>query len=42
MPASLTAKQGVYRVAIDIGLDSIRQQCQHFNQWLLRLENMIL
>nr|WP_238360826.1 DUF4276 family protein [Iningainema tapete] len=28
-------------LAIDIGLDSIRQQCQHFNQWLLRLENII-
>ncbi|MDF5724254.1 MAG: hypothetical protein PUP91_28075 [Rhizonema sp. PD37] len=27
-------------LAIDIGLDSIRQQCQHFNQWLLRLENI--
>lgn len=24
--------------AIDIGLDSIRQQCQHFNQWLLSPE----
>jgi hypothetical protein len=28
-------------LAIDIGLDAIRQQCQHFNQWLLRLENLI-
>lgn len=27
-------------IAIDIGLDTIRQQCQHFNQWLLRLENI--
>lgn len=27
-------------IAIDIGLDIIRQQCQHFNQWLLRLENI--
>ncbi|MBR8840719.1 MAG: DUF4276 family protein [Stigonema ocellatum SAG 48.90 = DSM 106950] len=27
-------------VAIDIGLDSIRQQCQHFNQWLLSIENL--
>jgi hypothetical protein len=29
-------------LAIDIGLDTIRQQCQHFNLWLLRLESMIL
>jgi hypothetical protein len=29
-------------LAIDIGLDAIRQQCQHFHQWLLRLENLIL
>ena len=29
-------------LAIDIGLDAIRQQCQHFNQWLLRLETVIL
>ncbi|KYC43765.1 hypothetical protein WA1_00955 [Scytonema hofmannii PCC 7110] len=29
-------------LAIDIGLDSIRQQCQHFNQWLLRLESILL
>lgn len=28
-------------LALDIGLDSIRQQCQHFNQWLLRLESII-
>jgi Domain of unknown function (DUF4276) len=28
-------------IAIDIGLEAIRQQCQHFNQWLLRLENLI-
>lgn len=27
-------------IAIDIGLEAIRQQCQHFNQWLLRLENL--
>ncbi|BAZ08950.1 hypothetical protein NIES4071_07560 [Calothrix sp. NIES-4071] len=27
-------------IAIDIGLETIRQQCQHFNQWLLRLENL--
>ncbi|RUT01251.1 hypothetical protein DSM106972_068020 [Dulcicalothrix desertica PCC 7102] len=27
-------------IAIDIGLDTIRQQCQHFNQWLRRLENL--
>ncbi len=27
-------------IAINIGLDLIRQQCQHFNQWLLRLENI--
>jgi hypothetical protein len=27
-------------LAIEIGLDTIRQQCQHFNQWLLRLENI--
>lgn len=24
-------------LAIDIGLDTIRQECQHFNQWLLRI-----
>lgn len=27
-------------IAIDIGLDVIRQQCQHFNQWLTQLENI--
>lgn len=27
-------------IAIDIGLDTIRKQCQHFNQWLTRLENI--
>jgi Domain of unknown function (DUF4276) len=27
-------------LAIDIGLDIIRQECQHFNQWLLRIENI--
>jgi hypothetical protein len=27
-------------IAIGIGLDKIRQQCQHFNQWLTRLENL--
>ncbi|MEH2366745.1 DUF4276 family protein [Nostoc sp.] len=27
-------------IAMDIGLDTIRQQCQHFNQWLTRLENI--
>ncbi len=27
-------------IAIDIGLDTMRQQCQHFNQWLTRLENI--
>ncbi|MEA5594420.1 DUF4276 family protein [Rivularia sp. UHCC 0363] len=27
-------------LAIDIGLDNIRQECQHFNQWLLRLESI--
>lgn len=25
-------------IAIDIGLDTIRQQCQHFDEWLTRLE----
>jgi hypothetical protein len=29
-------------LAIDIGLDRIRQECQHFHQWLLRLENITL
>ncbi|MBE9006846.1 DUF4276 family protein [Fortiea sp. LEGE XX443] len=28
-------------LAIEIGLDTILQQCQHFNQWLLRLENIL-
>jgi len=28
-------------LAIDMGLDTIRQECQHFHQWLLRLENII-
>lgn len=28
-------------LAIDIGLDTIRLECQHFNKWLLRLENMV-
>ncbi|MBN3873010.1 MAG: DUF4276 family protein [Nostoc sp. JL33] len=27
-------------IAIDIGLDTIPQQCEHFNQWLTRLENI--
>lgn len=27
-------------IAMDIGLDAIRGQCQHFNQWLLRLEEI--
>ncbi|GBE91160.1 DUF4276 family protein [Nostoc cycadae] len=27
-------------LAIEIGLDTIRQQCQHFHQWLLNLENI--
>ncbi|MEL6165075.1 MAG: DUF4276 family protein [Cyanobacteria bacterium J06628_3] len=27
-------------IAIDIGLDTIRKQCQHFNQWLTRIENI--
>jgi Domain of unknown function (DUF4276) len=27
-------------LAIDIGLDTIRRECQHFNQWLLRLESI--
>lgn len=27
-------------IAIDIGLDAIREQCQHFNQWLNRLEQI--
>lgn len=27
-------------LAIEIGLNTIRQQCLHFNQWLLRLENI--
>jgi hypothetical protein len=27
-------------IAIDIGLDIIRQECQHFNQWLTYLENI--
>ncbi|TVP63008.1 MAG: DUF4276 family protein [Nodularia sp. (in: Bacteria)] len=29
-------------IAIDIGLDIIRQQCQHFDKWLTHLENIIL
>jgi Domain of unknown function (DUF4276) len=28
-------------LAIDIGLDTIRQQCQHFNLWLLNVESII-
>ncbi len=27
-------------LAIDIGLDRIRGECQHFDQWLLRLEHI--
>ena len=27
-------------IAMDIGLDAIREQCQHFNQWLTRLEQI--
>ncbi|MDJ0674365.1 MAG: DUF4276 family protein [Calothrix sp. MO_167.B42] len=27
-------------IALDIGLDIIREQCQHFNQWLTRLEQI--
>ena len=29
-------------LAIDIGLGTIRFECQHFNQWLLRLENIVV
>ena len=29
-------------IAIDIGLDVIRQHCQHFDQWLTRLEKIML
>ncbi|BCL37727.1 hypothetical protein NSMS1_41740 [Nostoc sp. MS1] len=28
-------------LALDIGLDKIRQECQHFHHWLLRVENII-
>lgn len=28
-------------IAMDIGLDVIRQQCQHFNKWLTHLEKLI-
>ncbi|MEA5574487.1 DUF4276 family protein [Calothrix sp. UHCC 0171] len=28
-------------LAIDIGLDTIRRECQHFHKWLLRLENIV-
>ncbi|MBD2292232.1 DUF4276 family protein [Anabaena sphaerica FACHB-251] len=27
-------------IAMDIGLDIIRQQCQHFDKWLTKLENI--
>ena len=27
-------------IAMDIGLDTIREQCQHFHQWLTRLEQI--
>ncbi|MBD2625347.1 DUF4276 family protein [Trichormus variabilis] len=27
-------------IAMDIGLDKIREQCQHFDQWLTKLENI--
>jgi len=27
-------------IAMDIGLDTIRKQCQHFDKWLTRLENI--
>ncbi|MEA5572599.1 DUF4276 family protein [Calothrix sp. UHCC 0171] len=27
-------------IAMDIGLDAIRGQCQHFHQWLSRLEEI--
>ncbi|MDB9308677.1 DUF4276 family protein [Aphanizomenon sp. CS-733/32] len=29
-------------IAMDIGLDVIRQHCQHFDKWLTRLEKIIL
>ncbi len=29
-------------LAIDIGLSTIRRECQHFNQWLLRLESITI
>jgi len=29
-------------LAIDIGLDKIRLECQHFNQWLLRIESIVM
>ncbi|WP_414620649.1 DUF4276 family protein [Calothrix sp. CCY 0018] len=28
-------------LAIDIGLDKIRLECQHFNKWLLRIESIV-
>ena len=27
-------------IASDIGLDKIRKQCKHFNDWLVRIENL--
>jgi hypothetical protein len=27
-------------IAMDIGLDTIRKQCQHFDKWLTKLENI--
>ena len=27
-------------IAVEIGLDSLRQACPHFNSWLLRLEQL--
>lgn len=29
-------------IAIDMGLEIIREQCQHFDKWLTLIENMIL
>ncbi|MEH2323961.1 MAG: hypothetical protein V7K32_10375 [Nostoc sp.] len=33
-------KRYLQRATPTIGLDTIPQQCQHFNQWLTRLENI--
>jgi len=33
------ATAGIY-IALEIGLDKIRGKCQHFNDWIEKIENL--